>query len=305
MVQDTVVEVMMNVHHEAASSTSSTGSLKHSGSASPVEAKMIISIWTVENQRYYTLSFTSSQLAPSRPQSRTSHADTSTPRSSPALSIGSRSCSNCGFSPSTFSPTSGPLSSSPFPPLGAPSQSNIASTPSALQKLMRMKDAMISAMEIPAFSLWKDESLALPNKSILQLVHDDAQESDEAYDLMSKFKVYTPDFKRLLDPEEYPIVQLCRTQKPFKSWKIGILDGQKRRLTFEVNGQGAFDDKTGEFLAGVVTLRDVTEYTNIIKSQSDQNEQQFELICDTMPQMLWTTTPSGAHGWLNHLSRAI
>ena len=281
------------------------------GSKSPVqdshvEAKMIISVWTLESQKYYTLSFTSSsniQLAPSRPHSRVANTDISTPRTSPALSLGSRSCSNCGFSPSTFSPASGPLSVSPFPPLGAPSQSNIASAPSALQKLLRMKDAIISAMEIPAFALWKDESLALPNKSILQLVHEEGSpDSNDARDLLSRFKVYTPDFERLLDPGEYPVVQLCRTEKPFKSWKIGIIDSRKRRLTYELNGSGAYDDRTGEFLAGVITMRDVTEYADIIKTQSDQNDQQFELICDTMPQMLWTTTPSGAHGWLHYLA---
>ena len=295
-VHDTMVEVMISVGNGPALSTGISKSLV---SDSHVEARMIISIWMVENQRYYTLSFTSSpslQLAPSRSHSRAANRDTPTPRSSPALSTGSKSCSNCGFSPSAFSPAGGPISSLSFPPLGAPSQSNIASTPSGLQKTLRMKDAMLSAMEIPAFVLWKDESLALPNASILQLVHEEGSSDEDTYDLLSRFKVYTPDFERLLEPEEYPIVQLCRTQKPFKSWKIGLIDGQKRRLTYEINGKGAYDDKTGEFLAGVITMRDVTEYANIIKSQADQNEQQFELICDTMPQMLWTTTPSGFHG---------
>ena len=53
-----------------------------------------------------------------------------------------------------------------------------------------------------------------------------------------------------------------------------------------MSGEGIVDDKTGEFLAGIIALTDVTEYTDIIKTQSEENDQQFQLICDTMPQLV-------------------
>jgi PAS domain S-box-containing protein len=43
----------------------------------------------------------------------------------------------------------------------------------------------------------------------------------------------------------------------------------------------------------------VTEYTEKLASQSEQNEQQFQLICDSMPQMLWTTRPDGYHDYFS------
>ncbi len=33
-------------------------------------------------------------------------------------------------------------------------------------------------------------------------------------------------------------------------------------------------------------MKDVTEYTDKLAAQTKENEQQFQLICDTMPQMV-------------------
>ena len=163
-----------------------------------------------------------------------------------------------------------------------------------------MKDAIMNAVEIPVFTLWKDESLGFPNKAAAQLMHQDVDPTTEdAYDLLSRFHVFTEDFKRKLSPEEFPIVQLCRTEKPFHKWKVGVVDGNGKRLNFDVSGEGIHDEDTGEFLAGIVVLKDVTEYTDMIKTQHRENDEQFEIICDTMPQMLWTTNPKGYHDWFS------
>ena len=109
-------------------------------------------------------------------------------------------------------------------------------------------------------------------------------------DILDRFEVYDPDFKERLQPDEYPVVQLCRAQARSMKWKLGLINHEGKRYTFDAYGKGVFDDKDEEFLAGIVTLKDVTEYTNIIKSQSEKNELQFQLICDTMPQMVCATT---------------
>ena len=105
-------------------------------------------------------------------------------------------------------------------------------------------------------------------------------------DILERFEVYDPDFTQRLESEDYPIVQLCRAQARSMKWKLGLVNHEGKRYTFDAIGKGVFDDKDEEFLAGIVTLKDVTEYTNIIKCQSEKEEQRFQLICDTMPEMV-------------------
>lgn len=127
----------------------------------------------------------------------------------------------------------------------------------------------------------------IPNAAAARLLYKKADPiSEDGYGLMSRFKLYTPDFERELERDEMPLVRLCRTQKPFSKWKIGVIDSNLQRRHFDVSGEGIFDDKSGEFLAGIIALTDVTEYTDIIKTQSEENDQQFQLICDTMPQLV-------------------
>lgn len=150
------------------------------------------------------------------------------------------------------------------------------------------------------FVMWHDETLAIPNKAVAQLMHHKVDTtSEDAYDTLSEFKVYTEDFKRQLEPDEYPIVKLCRTQTPFSRWRVGMIHPTLGRQQYEVSGKTIVDSKTGEFQAGIVTLKDVTEYTDMIKAQSEENDQQFQLICNSMPQMLWTTDPQGNHDWFS------
>lgn len=311
LVHDAVVNVVISSQSAETSHTSSARSNQSSGSDKQIQAKMIVSIWTMENHRYFTLSFTSTtgtSLSSQRTHSRTaskSYRNTSlspstrSDGSSPSSPV---SCPTCGYLPTSVvnSPTIQGLSVSPFPPLGAPAKSDISSSPAVLIKLSRMKDAIMNAVEIPLFAMWKDESLAIPNKAAAKLMYSKPDRtSNEAYDIISRFRVFTEDFERELDPEEYPIVRLCRTQKPFNRWKIGVLDASDSRKIYEVSGEGINDEKTGEFLAGIIALKDVTEYAEIIRTQNEENEQQMQLICESMPQMMWTTKPDGHHDWFS------
>lgn len=311
LVHDAVVNVVLSSQYIGAGSCYPSRSPMSSSTDTQTDAKMIISIWTMENQRYFTLTFTSTStttISTNRPHpraiSRSSTQGTLSPSSlsTPSSPTSPSFCANCGSSRgfTLTTPAGIPLSLSPFPPLGAPGKSNVALSPSVLQKTSRMKDAIINAMEIPVLAMWRDESLGIPNKAASKLMQQIADPiSEDAYDLLSRFKVYTEDFQRELKVEEHPIIKLCRTQTPFTKCKIGLLDSKSKRRHYDVSGEGIFDEKTGEFLFAIVTLQDVTEYTDIIKTQSEENDQQFQLICDTMPQMLWTTTPEGLHDWFS------
>ncbi|KAL8714756.1 MAG: hypothetical protein Q9220_001269 [cf. Caloplaca sp. 1 TL-2023] len=305
-VNDAVVNVDLSSQYIADGNLRTGKSHGSPSNRSSVRAKMIISIWTLDGDRYFNLSFThtsnslhTSTRSHSRAPSKASAQGNLSPSSSPAPSTPGV-CPNCGSTTSSTltSPTLSQFSASPFPPYGAPHKSDSTASPAVLKKIARMKDAIMNAVDTPIFTLWKDESLGFPNKAAARLMHQDADPlSEDAYDMLSRFHVYTEDFKRELMPEEFPVVQLCRTQKPFGKWKVGILDGNGRHLNFDVSGEGIHDEKTGEFLGGMVVLKDVTEYTDLIKTQNRENDEQFEIICDTMPQMLWTTDPNGRHDW--------
>ncbi|MCJ1380307.1 hypothetical protein MMC17_003410 [Xylographa soralifera] len=324
-VYDTVVDVVLTSQYLTTSATSSIRSYRSSNHDGQVSAKMTISIWELEDQRYFTLSFASipnSISSPVMPRANTgSHTPTSAPMSptlriSPATLEDSVSCPNCGacaislhmegtgtshtIFPFPSHEASGSIRGTSGPFLATSGLSSGGITPSILQKTWRMKDAILDAMEIPVFAMWKDQSLTFPNKAAIRLLqrHIDPTNKD-SYDLLSRTKAWTEDFSRELSEDEHPLVHLCNTQKPINGWRIGIKDPKKGRTVYDCSGECYFDEKTGEFLAGIVALKDVTEYTSALRTQSEENEQQFELICHTMPNMLWTTTPTGMHDWFS------
>ena len=310
-VHDAVVSVVLSPKNITSAKTSLSNEFKPSLSDDQIQANMIVSVWNLENQRYFTLSFTSvsAQSTPtpkpqSRPVSRYPPPSILSPLTepSPASSNGSRSGSNAGSSPTSVisSPRSFSISAAPLLPLGGPSRASVAAAPSILQKITRMKDAILNSMDIPIFAMWKDQSLAFPNKAATHLMHVTPDpDIDDKQDILELFKVYSQNFDRQLRPEEYPIAELCRSQKPFTGWKVGVIDSDMKRLTYDVSGEGIFDETTGEFLAGIVVLKDVTEYTSELAAKDEENEQQFQLICETMPQLLWTTTATGRNDWFS------
>ena len=279
--------------------------VRHDAPDRQVYARMVISVWALEGQRYFTLAFTKSSepksSSPSQTQSRAVSQASKSIGVSPAASDGSEGqgrerCTICGaVKPAA---QTSPTGQSLF--LTSPPTSHAAVTPSFLQKSSRMKKAMLDAMEIPIFVMWKDESLAFPNKAAMKLMGKTYDPTTEdVYDLSSRFVAYAEDFSCELAWEEYPIVQLCRSQTPFQSVRIGLKDVQGRSRIFDVSGEGIYDQKTGEFLAGMTTFKDVTVYTELLKSQHDQSEEQFEMICRLMPAVLWTATTEGVPDWFS------
>jgi hypothetical protein len=158
-----------------------------------------------------------------------------------------------------------------------------------LDKVNCMKNAMIDSIGIPAFAMWKDESLMVPNKAasaLMQQVTDPI--SYESGDLFKQFKFFTDDFGRQLEPDEYPFVQICRSRQSFRGRRMGVIDSKSQQKRFDVSGETIVDQRTGEFLAGIIFLKDVAEYAEIVTDDLKVN-QQFQLICDTIPQMVYLT----------------
>jgi PAS domain S-box-containing protein len=314
-VHDAVVEVVITHGNVAAWSS---GRTSKSVVGKYTHAKMIITVFEIEDDRFFTLSFTSTEstkvnLPSSKGQPRQVHhhgqtqrlvTSNSTSRSSPS-SVSSGKSSNRGGSSSSSaitSPTNVPLSNSPFPPIGPPSRSAISSAPSGLQKIITMKDALLDNTEVPILAMWKDQSLTIPNKAARRLFHPDADLDNvkDGADLVSKWVLWDETFTTQLKPEEYPISVLVKTQQPFAGRKFGLIDPDtNERKVFDALGEEIRDEATGEFLAGVVTCRDITRTMREINELKEKDEQRFEMICDSLPQMLWTTTRDGSHDWFS------
>lgn len=162
---------------------------------------------------------------------------------------------------------------------------------------MLLKDGLLDNPTTPILAMWKDGSVSFPNKAARDLFNPNADlgSTVDGFDLLPAWAVYTEDFSRQLEPSEYPISVMIRTETPFTGFRIGMRDRKGKKLVFDVEGTALRDDNTGEFLAGVVTCRDITEMAELKASEAER----FKLICDTMPQLVWTSTPRGQHDFFN------
>ncbi|KAB8304182.1 hypothetical protein EYC80_003601 [Monilinia laxa] len=319
MVHDAVVEVVVTAGLHTASTFAGRTAKHMAGRHS--YAKMIISIFEIEDQKYFMLTFTSTEAAqPLSPtmkegstkihnpkvrmgSSKAFHSSSSLSRSS-ASSASSERGSNQGSSGSSaiISPTNAPMSSSPFPPLGPPSRVNKSGAPSILQKVIILKDALLDNTEVPILAMWKDESVTIPNKAARRLFAREADMTNikDGFDLVGKWHCFNHDFTIALDPSEYPISVLTRTQTPFASRLLGVYDPETgEKILYDCLGEAVRDLDTGEFLAGIVTCRDITAVTQQIAEIKEADEQRFQRICDSMPQLIWTATPDGLHDWFS------
>ena len=317
MVHDAVVEVVLTPQVQA-----SHFGLKASHLPKLTFAKTIITVWEIEDEKFFTLTFTSTDSNQSslpssngssrqvtktskhRPFGSPSTGSASASYSSPSSVSSGRSSNQGGSSNSSAltSPTYLSMSASPFPPPGPPSRDFHSRGHSALQKVVMMKEALINNTQVPILAMWKDESLTIPNKAARRLFHPDADLTQirDGADLVTKWHIWDETFTTRLDPSEYPISILVRSQTPFSSFKIGVVDPEtNRQIVFDCLGEAIRDESTGEFMAGMVTCRDITEVTQQISDIKEKDEQRFQLICDSMPQMIWTTTPEGMHDWFS------
>ncbi|KAL9617143.1 MAG: hypothetical protein Q9160_008040 [Pyrenula sp. 1 TL-2023] len=307
--RDTVVDVTVSTQNPAYLLSSRKN--KPRSPSQRIPAQMIISIWSIGEERYFTLTFTSTNPASADSQSRlhvsqkhwasNSSNAPSSESSSSRLSITATSSHSGSTQSSTVSSPTDATSGTPFIPSGVPGRCTQPEAFTDFQKVTRMKDAMLTAMEIPILAVWKDESVSFPNPAARRLLARGVDPtSEDAYDLYSRFKAYTMDFSRELEADENPIIKLCRTQNAFRNWKIGMVEPRTgKRLHYEVSGRPVHDEISGEFFAGLVAFKDVTEYAQKIASQNEESEQQFELICNASPQMFWTTRPDGYHDYFS------
>ncbi|KAF4125202.1 Signal transduction histidine kinase [Geosmithia morbida] len=312
MPQDTVIEVV--VSRKGIGKTTFDSRYRSKESEYQVFAKMMISVWELEDrQAYFTLTFTNTQSTPSSLASgrkyiaRPSILEAAEKKtiSTPPLPLSgpqsAASSSRDATSPSFLSPAATTMSNSPFPPMGPPSVSSRSGTPSILQKMFRMKDALLDNTQMPILAMWKDGSVTYPNKAARRLFSHNANfdSASDGFDLLKYWELWNEDFTERLDVSQYPVSILLRTESPFSGIRCGIYNSKGEKIVFDVLGEVIRDDATGEFLAAVVTGRDITSMTKRITEIQERDEERFRIICDTMPQFVWTATPDGLYDFFN------
>lgn len=305
LVHDMVVNATISSQHAMAHSYQPGFGQQSLNSNGLKMARMAISPWNMEQQRYFTITFTSFA------DSCTSSTSTQPGGRSEAEHKGAFSETSAPMPPSTLSALSDhhrdSLTATTYAPaksgpsialtsdLGGLNISHINSPSTMLEMVNHIKDAMIDSMETSVVAICHNQNLAIANRAAMALMQPDTDSASDALsDLLARLKVYTEDFGRELQPEEHPIIRICRSQTPFDKQKVGILDSKAQRKRVEVRGEIIYDKKTGEFSAGIVFMKDVTEYAEIITKQLQAGQQQFQLICDTIPQMVWLMQIDGA-----------
>ncbi|CAN8101426.1 unnamed protein product [Discula destructiva] len=273
-----------------------------------LSAKMIISVWDIaDHQTYFTLTFTNteSELQSSskrKPIARSTALDAAEKKTIATASNPSSMASSHGSSSShsyRMSPNSVSLSSSPFPPLGAPFKS-MQSAPSILQKMTIIKDTLLDNTETPIIAMWRDCTVAYPNAACRRIMRQDpSYSSNERVDILRNWIVYSEDFSRVLEPQEYPIAVLLDTKNPYSGMRIGTILQDGTRVVYDVLGEVICDDETGEFLAGVVTCRDITKMAREIDQMKVRDLERFKMICDIIPQLVWSTDKDGSLEFFN------
>ena len=293
LVHDISVNVLIRPRRLAPGNDSSSRSFKQSEAYRQASAKMTISIWAVEKQRYFTLTFqTTNYSLKTLPTMRTKSRVVSGRLNLATVANLFSSAQDPWTSSYTFSRLHSPRtnSSSSMPTKSTFSRDSSRGDPSVHDRISRLKDAIIDTIGIPIMAMWRDGSLAVHNKAVSRLTHDDPDIASADVDkTLSRFRVYTEDFERELDQYEWPIIKLCREQKAFKGFRVGTVDHKGTRRVFEVTGDGIHDEQTGDFLAGICALTDVTWYIDVVKAQSEQDERKFQLICECMPQTVGTS----------------
>ena len=154
-------------------------------------------------------------------------------------------------------------------------------------------------MNMPCYALWKDQSFGIPNSALMKLCgHDTSHTNGE--DFLSRFVVWDEHFTQKLEYDEYPIIKLIKSQKSSSGDRIGMKEPKSGNpRIFDCNCEAVTDSDTGEYLGGIVILKDVTDYVDQIAAQQHITQNQFEYISNHIPPMVWTTRPDGNLEWFS------
>jgi hypothetical protein len=163
-VHDVVVDVVITPRTSVHATRKESIPEKHGFLNNALQASMIVSIWGIEDEQYFTLTFTSTSLAEpaaaARPSSRiVTRSNTGFQYSN--KSRGSGSSASSSNRSQTISPNPSSKVVTPtfqqmeFPPRGPPSKAlnDVSSSASIFQKATQLKDAILGSINMPAYGM--------------------------------------------------------------------------------------------------------------------------------------------------------
>ncbi|KAL1890484.1 hypothetical protein Cpir12675_005378 [Ceratocystis pirilliformis] len=254
----------------SSSSSASTSRVFISSPRQQIHAKVIVTTWLgIKSQRFFTLTFPKVEFIPQKdPQYNTSSSQ--------------HSLNNEPFASQSFAD---------FPFLKQPSREKAPIS----ERVSKLKDAIIDNTNMPIVGIWKDGSVAYPNKAARSMFGKHIMDNRAYYvtDLMGDWVLWNGDFTEQLPRSEYPMRFFANTLKPFEGKRIGLIRDSGQRVVYDVVGEVIHDMVTGEFLGGVVSYRDVTRMAEDITRFQKSGDERFRTICDSMPQLVWAVHPDG------------
>lgn len=188
-----------------------------------------------------------------------------------------------------------------------------------LTKADQLKEAVFHTIETPLMAMSSDGGTVIRNRAcdeVLKIFEkknpqdkpkEQQKPKSEDVDvdlswLSDVMDVYTEDFTEPFPEKDWPIYRSAIKGQLTKPVKMGCVasDTGKRRL-FEISAKPMRDaGGFGEHIGGVITIVDITDEDQERKLEVlKKGEEYFRTICDSMPQLLWTTMPDGHHDWYN------
>ncbi|KAE8226030.1 hypothetical protein CF319_g1325 [Tilletia indica] len=175
-----------------------------------------------------------------------------------------------------------------------------------------MQDSLMNTLDTPLLAMSSDGRTVLRNRACEELLRDFVskaphQPSGFQHDellvsmdwLTDVMTCYDEKFQERVHAHEFPIYRASVLGQRVVSMRIGCespITGVRR--VFELSGKpmreaGGFGS---EHIGGVITLKDVTKELDEKKREVEaKGEEYFKTVCNSLPQLVWTTHPDGYH----------
>jgi PAS domain S-box-containing protein len=98
-------------------------------------------------------------------------------------------------------------------------------------------------------------------------------------------------FRNKLPVAEYPALLLSRQRTAWKNRQYGLIEAGVK-VIFETSGDPLYG-LDGEFVGGVVWVRSLGAYDEVVARDLEATLPDFKAICNKLPHILWTTDPEG------------
>lgn len=112
--------------------------------------------------------------------------------------------------------------------------------------------------------------------------------------------VWDTTFTKQVPLEDYPIMQIVRTQTALPPTDLGIFDPRTgEKIIVRCWGFPLYDRYNGDFLGSVLYLEILGTFTNLTERKRRDSLRSFETICDSMPHFVWTADHDGSGDWFS------